>query len=90
MVTSNHPLRSGKGALYEGGVRIPMIVRFKEWKLIEFFEDGHLELYNLNDDPGEEFDLSEEFPGKAWELQQVLNNWREDVGAQLPTDNPGL
>jgi len=169
VVTSNYPLRSGKGALYEGGVRIPMIVRFpgttepgtvcdqavstmdlyptilqsldienpegilepdgesffsllkdpdaslnrkylfwhyphyyipvstpsssvrfKEWKLIEFFEDGHLELYNLNDDPGEEFDLSKELPGKALELQQVLNNWREDVGAQLPSDNPEL
>jgi len=169
VVTSNYPLRSGKGALYEGGIRIPMIVRFpgitesgtvcdqavstmdiyptllealdivnpentlepdgeslfslfkdpdaalkrkylfwhyphyyipnaspssslryKEWKLIEFFEDGHLELYNLKDDPGEEFDLSKKLPGKAWELQKVLNNWREEVDAQLPSDNPEL
>ena len=169
VVTSNYPLRSGKGALYEGGVRIPMIVRFpgtteagtvcdqavstmdiyptilqalgiensedilepdgeslfsllkdpeatlnrkylfwhyphyyipnatpsssvrfKEWKLIEFFENGQLELYNLKDDPGEEFDLSEKLPGQARELQKVLNKWREDVDAQLPSDNPGL
>ena len=65
-------------------------VRHGDWKLIEFFEDGHLELYNLNDDPGEEFDLSEKLPGKAWELKKVLNSWREDVDAQLPSDNPEL
>lgn len=27
-VTDNHPLRSGKGSLYEGGVRIPLLVRW--------------------------------------------------------------
>ncbi len=63
-------------------------LRCKNWKLIEFFEDGRLELYNLTEDPGEELDLSKELPGKAWELQKVLNNWKEEVDAQLPSDKP--
>ena len=27
-VTNNHPLRSGKGSLYEGGVRVPLMIRW--------------------------------------------------------------
>jgi arylsulfatase A len=27
-VTDNYPLRSGKGALYEGGIRVPLIIRW--------------------------------------------------------------
>jgi arylsulfatase A len=163
-VTSNAPLRSGKGALYEGGIRVPLIIRWpgvsqvnatchepviltdlfntflraaglpppappndgmdltpllkapdaqldraalffhyphyyatttpvsavrsRDWKLLEFFEDRHVELYNLRDDPGEGHNLAAELPDKANALRDQLNAWRESVGAELPKENP--
>lgn len=161
-VTNNAPLRSGKGALYEGGIRIPLIIRWPGitgqggvcdepvvtmdlfntllgaagipvqkndgfdltpllkqpssklerdalffhyphyyhsttpvsavrsggWKLLEFFEDDHVELYNLRDDLGERHDLANEMPDKVNALRSQLHAWRESVGAALPTVNP--
>ena len=161
--TDNSPLRWGKGSAYEGGVRVPLIVKwpgvtkagsvcdklvistdyfptmaemasadgspavdgesivpllkgggsFKrdaiywhyphyhpgsatpygavragDWKLIEFFEDNHVELYNLKNDIGEKNDLAQKQPEKAAQLCEHLHKWRESVGAQLPTPNP--
>ena len=161
--TSNLPLREGKGTLYEGGVREPLIVRWPgavkpgstcatpvisvdfyptileiaglakapdqildglslvpllkggatlkrdalywhyphyhvekpagavragDFKLIEYFEDGRLELYNVKDDIGEKNNLAAAMPDKAKELRAMLENWRQSVGAQMPTPNP--
>jgi len=63
-------------------------VRSGPWKLIEFFEDGHLELYNLADDPLEARDQAKAQPAKVNELKTKLEAWRKKVGAQLPTPNP--
>ena len=57
-------------------------------KLVEFFEDMHVELYDLSQDIGESQDLSEEMPEKAAELRDRLHAWREAVGAQMPTPAP--
>lgn len=64
-------------------------VRHGDWKLIEFFEDGHLDLYNLKDDIGEKNNLAGKLPEKAQELHNLLKDWRKSVGARIPTEpNP--
>ncbi|MEZ4697292.1 MAG: sulfatase [Rhodothermales bacterium] len=160
--TSNAPLRAGKGWLYEGGIRIPMIVRLPDnrgagteirtpastedilptladlagikpmpdsldgvslvpalegrgieragsslywhfphyhgsgnrpsaairegdYKLIEWFEDGKTELYDLQVDESESHDLSDAQPALASELEEKLNAWLKEVGAKMPT-----
>ena len=163
-VTNNHPLRSGKGALYEGGIRVPLMfrwpgvnakaaectepviltdlfqtclsaaglppatnatdgvdltplvknptakleraalffhyphyygtttpvgaVRTRDWKLLEYFEDNHVELYNLRDDLAEQRNLAQQSPEKTAELLKRLHSWRESVSASMPKPNP--
>ena len=62
-------------------------MRAGDWKLIEFFEDHRLELYNLQDDIGERHNLAAEQPQKAAELNRRLQAWRSSVGADA-TPNP--
>jgi arylsulfatase A-like enzyme len=63
------------------------VVRSGDWKLLEFLEDGHRELYNLTADLGEQHDLAGEQPERAELLQQLLTAWREKIGAKMPTPN---
>lgn len=63
-------------------------IRRGDWKLIEFFEDNSLQLFNLRADPGETTDLAQREPARAKELQAVLAAWRKQVGARMPTPNP--
>ena len=63
-------------------------MRDGDWKLIEFFEDNHVELYNLKEDPQESQDLASRLPEKSESLRVKLLRWREEVNAQLPTPNP--
>ena len=55
------------------------------WKLIEWFETGRLELYNLANDIGETNDLSKSNPEQLARLHAAMKQWRADVKAPIPT-----
>jgi arylsulfatase A-like enzyme len=64
-------------------------VRAGDFKLIEYFEDGDLELYNLADDISEQNNLADTMPEKAAELHRLMLDWRKEVNAPVPTElNP--
>ena len=165
-VTNNAPLRSGKGSLYEGGVREPLMIRWPgvtpegevcrepvstidlyptvleitglsgsekhnksvdglslvpllkkpdatidrdtlywhyphyypttspvssirqgDWKLLHYYEDDHVELFNLGDDLGESTDLAKSRPEVAGKLRKQLDAILDDVDAQFVTRN---
>jgi arylsulfatase A-like enzyme len=64
-------------------------LRAGNWKLVEFYEEGAAELYQLSDDPAEKHDLSKKHPAKKAELQKLLDGWRKRTGAKMPEPNPG-
>ncbi|MFA6173782.1 MAG: sulfatase [Kiritimatiellales bacterium] len=63
-------------------------VRLGDFKLIEWYEDMRVELYNLKDDIGEHSDLAAKLPAKTEELRKLLHDWRDEVKAQMPVPNP--
>jgi arylsulfatase A-like enzyme len=163
--THNTPFRAGKGFLYEGGLRIPLVVRWPgkvpagavthvpvintdivptllelvgskppagldgvsyarlltggappgpraflwhfphynnqggrpggairdgDWKLVEYYDDGKAELYDLRADPGEANDLAARDPRRAAALRARLRGWRKEIGAQENSPNPSF
>jgi arylsulfatase A-like enzyme len=74
---SNHGMQSPGGA-----------VRCGDDKLIEYFENNTVQLFNLAKDPGEQHDLARQEPESAARLTAMLHRWRETVAAQRMESNP--
>ena len=74
---SNHGMQSPGGA-----------VRAGDYKLLEYYENNKVQLFNLKDDIGEQNDLSSIEPDRVAELREMLHAWRKDVSAQMMTLNP--
>ncbi|HEY5314675.1 MAG TPA: sulfatase/phosphatase domain-containing protein, partial [Pirellulales bacterium] len=64
------------------------VVREVDYKLIEFYDDGRRELYDLKSDLREVHNLAEQMPDRANELAAKLAAWRKSVGAHMNTPNP--
>jgi arylsulfatase A-like enzyme len=73
---------------HPGGATPYSAVRSGDWRLVEFFEDGRAELFDLKTDVGETRDLAKEKTDRVKELRGRLAAWRKAVGAQLPATNP--
>jgi arylsulfatase A-like enzyme len=78
----HYPHYSNQGGKPGGAIRVG------DFKLIENYEDGSLELYNLKDDISEQSNLTQTIPHKALELEGKLDLWRRATGAQMMEPNP--
>jgi arylsulfatase A-like enzyme len=74
---SNHGMQSPGGAIRHG-----------DFKLLEYFENNSVQLFNLREDVSEQRDLASSQPRKVEELRTRLHAWRKEVGAHMPTPNP--
>jgi arylsulfatase A-like enzyme len=75
---SNHGMQSPGGAVRSG-----------DYKLIEYFENGTVQLFNLRNDLGEQHDLAREEPQTAERLRAMLRQWRTSVSAEMMEPNAG-
>ena len=70
---SNHGFQSPGGAVRSG-----------RYKLLEYYENDTIQLFDLDQDIGEQKDLSQELPEVARRLRSMLHQWRKDVDAKMP------
>ncbi len=94
------PLLSGSGSIpertlywhyphYHGSTWTPgAALRNGDWKLIEFYEWDQVELYNLNSDPGEQREVSQQHPQLTTQLRAQLRQWQAEMGARMPSRTP--
>jgi len=74
---SNHGMQSPGGAIRSG-----------DYKLLEYYENNKVQLFNLREDISEQHDLYASNPEKVNELRTKLHLWREKVNAQMMSPNP--
>lgn len=74
---SNHGLQSPGGA-----------IRYGKYKLLDYFENGTVQLFNLSTDPGEQHDLAASMPRKVKKMKRMLDAWRKNVHAAMMPPNP--
>ena len=70
---SNHGYQSPGGA-----------IRLGNYKLLEYYENSTVQLFDLHNDPGEQNDLSKSKPEISKKLLSKLHDWRKNVGAKMP------
>ena len=63
-------------------------IREGDWKLIKFYDQEKVELYNLKKDPSEKKDLAKKNSEKSKELEYKLIAWQKQMNAKLPEPNP--
>ena len=63
-------------------------VRMGDYKLVEYYETGEIELYNLKEDIGELNNLVKEQPERAAQMLKKLQQWRIDSHSPKPKLNP--
>lgn len=71
---------------FHGRNRLGSAIREGDYKLIEWNDDGSLELYNLKEDIGERNNLVKQSPKLAEQLQKQLKTWLKSTGAKMPTE----
>ena len=69
---SNHGMQSPGGA-----------IRLGDYKLLEYFENNTVQLFNLKEDSGEQKDLARAQPKKASDMLSMLQAWRKEVSARM-------
>jgi arylsulfatase A len=74
---SNHGMQPPGGAIRSG-----------DYKLLEYFENYTVQLFNLREDIGEQNNLADAMPEKVSELRAKLRSWRKEVDAQMNQLNP--
>lgn len=63
-------------------------IRQGDWKLIEWYDDGSRELYNLKEDLGEQRNLLDTHSERGNEMAKQLRDWRDELRVMMPTKNP--
>ena len=63
-------------------------VRAGDYKLLEYYENNTVQLFNLREDIGEQNDLSQVEPAKVARLRAMLHAWRKAVSARMMEPNP--
>ncbi len=70
------------------GGRPGAAMREGDWKIIRWYEDDSVSLYNLRSDPGEKTNLTEKEPFQTIRLRTKLNTWLQAMPLEMPTGNP--
>jgi len=67
------------------GIGASSSCRVGDWKFINYYIDGRMELFNIKDDIGETKNLVNEQPVKTLELAKILSDYLRKVEAQIPS-----
>ena len=69
---------------FHKGNRLASAIRSGDHKLLKFYDDDSVELYNLKDDISESQDLADKMPEKAKQLRSDLEAWLKTTNASQP------